>query len=733
MSTSSGFKALFESAQRLSVDPKTMLAMVVLDELGLADMSPEKPIKVLHSELERQSVLTSGEKQQSPFSVVALSNWVVDAAQVNRGILILRTQADKNDLLKSAEQLANALIAKFAKESERDRILRLLKESLESVVSTYQELDKREEMGGGHFFSMRDFFFCIKNFVCSVFESFNRLGDVRDVRISQYLLIQSAIRNFGGHEKARKMVRKTMAVNLEMNSNVIPVTSPLELIVSNIQDSSKELSIHIARHLMILNRSLIGLQLLNRHVKNRLDDGTNWNVLFGSCFPGDLQVTAVTRKLRQVEQAIRAGGVLILCHADQLFESLYMVLNQQYWAQGEVTMTQIALGPSIRAIALPNGPFRIIALQDTDVALNRELMSPAILSRFEKHELRPSHLLDDTGRTWLNAIESHAVWLAVPEMIKRQKLIYGYHEESFASLALHLQDLGIPMELEEADDLDPYGANTIWMRAANPVAMIKLERDFGIHHPELQDFCRRYRHNFILESIDDAIRNIKSTRMVLMTNTLRHLEITLADSFTVQLFDVQTELELIRLLDSIDDEDLADPNFCLIVQYDAVTGPIEQFQLAKYEVEQRFEKTKCQVVFVVHVDPRPINMHWVFSFGDGWDYCFVDEVVHSGTADQHQIPLRELVQSPADQPVSSFIEKMSNESFKSLLLEMLGPVLQTSLASLRSSLGQFYSGVRTALGLLGNGRLIELLKGKKYYLIDYTFLFDFTFFQQSVC
>ena len=75
---------------------------------------------------------------------------------------------------------------------------------------------------------------------------------------------------------------------------------------------------------------------------------------------------AVTRKLRQVEQAIRAGGVLILCHADQLFESLYMVLNQQYWAQGDVTMTDIALGPSNRSIALPDGPFRIIALQVTN-------------------------------------------------------------------------------------------------------------------------------------------------------------------------------------------------------------------------------------------------------------------------------------------------------------------------------------------------------------------------------
>jgi hypothetical protein len=62
MSTSSGFKALFEAAQRLSVEPKTMLALMVLDELGLANISPEK--LMLH-ELERQSSQTSGEKQQS--------------------------------------------------------------------------------------------------------------------------------------------------------------------------------------------------------------------------------------------------------------------------------------------------------------------------------------------------------------------------------------------------------------------------------------------------------------------------------------------------------------------------------------------------------------------------------------------------------------------------------------------------------------------------------------------
>ena len=180
---------------------------------------------------------------------------------------------------------------------------------------------------------MRDFFFCVKNFVCSVFQA---------NQISEHRAIQSAIRNFGGHEKAQQFVLETMADNLGRSPMVTPVAvgSPLDLVVGNILDSSKPLAVHIARHLMILNRSLIGLQLLNRHARRELDRGTGeenrttWTVLFGSCFPGDFQLTAVTRKLRQVEQAIRAGGVLILCHADQLFESLYMVLNQQYWTQG---------------------------------------------------------------------------------------------------------------------------------------------------------------------------------------------------------------------------------------------------------------------------------------------------------------------------------------------------------------------------------------------------------------
>ena len=258
----------------------------------MADLSPEKPIKVLHSELERKATLTSGEQQLSPYSVVALSNWVVDAAQVNRGILILRKQAEKEDLVESAVELARSLIAKYSlNESGAKSMERSLTKYLESIVDIYEELDQKENIGGGYFFSMRDFFYCVKSFVCSVFESAQTgTFDHRNLRITDDFLIRSTVRNLGGHEQAQKIVRKCLSECLETEEAAITIASPLDLIVQNIRDSSKEMSVHIARHLMILNRSMIGLQLLNRHVRDRLDKGLGWTVLFGSCFPGDLQV-----------------------------------------------------------------------------------------------------------------------------------------------------------------------------------------------------------------------------------------------------------------------------------------------------------------------------------------------------------------------------------------------------------------------------------------------------------
>lgn len=68
---------------------------------------------------------------------------------------------------------------------------------------------------------------------------------------------------------------------------------------------------------------------------------------------------------------------------------------------------------------------------------------------FEKHELRLSHLLDNASRHWLNLIKTHSVWFQVPETIRRQILLIGYHQESLPLLALCQQDCGSAMEMNQ--------------------------------------------------------------------------------------------------------------------------------------------------------------------------------------------------------------------------------------------------------------------------------------------
>jgi len=155
--------------------------------------------------------------------------------------------------------------------------------------------------------------------------------------------------------------------------------------------------------------------------------------------------------------------------------------------------------------------------------------------------------------------------------------------------------------------------NAVWMRALNPMAMIKLERD-SRHNPEVLEFCRLYRRDYILEGIDGVMSNVKSNRVIIMTSSLRHLEVlpcgaTPDSHVLIRLFDIQTELELNTLLESVQAKHTKDKHFCLVVQYDATTGPIEQFQLTKYEIDTRLNEAECQVIFIVHVDPRPVRMH----------------------------------------------------------------------------------------------------------------------------
>lgn len=55
------------------------LTLVILEEIGLAEISPHNPLKVLHELLEPPQV-----------AAIGISNWALDASKANRGICLLR-------------------------------------------------------------------------------------------------------------------------------------------------------------------------------------------------------------------------------------------------------------------------------------------------------------------------------------------------------------------------------------------------------------------------------------------------------------------------------------------------------------------------------------------------------------------------------------------------------------------------------------------------------------------
>ena len=55
-----------------------LIAVVFLDEIGLAEESPNRPLKVLHQLLEKPQV-----------GFIGLSNWTLDSAKLNRMIVSL--------------------------------------------------------------------------------------------------------------------------------------------------------------------------------------------------------------------------------------------------------------------------------------------------------------------------------------------------------------------------------------------------------------------------------------------------------------------------------------------------------------------------------------------------------------------------------------------------------------------------------------------------------------------
>ena len=110
LSTAEGIIGTFNQCSRFQEEKNLdqFTSVVVLDEVGLAEDSPRMPLKALHPLLEdgtdgSEELMLEGDQLKSKrVAFIGISNWSLDPAKMNRGIMLCRGQPDLQELVSTA-------------------------------------------------------------------------------------------------------------------------------------------------------------------------------------------------------------------------------------------------------------------------------------------------------------------------------------------------------------------------------------------------------------------------------------------------------------------------------------------------------------------------------------------------------------------------------------------------------------------------------------------------------
>jgi hypothetical protein len=232
-STSKGIKFIFDKARKIIENNKSnLISLIYFDEMGLAEISNNNPLKVLHSELEY-------DEHENKIAFIGISNWALDASKMNRGIFLSIPEPDEKDLKITAKTIA---------ESYDNSLIINYKDIFENLAISYQkyliEIEKNYS-NYKNFHGLRDFYYLIKQTSKNIL---NENGI--DENLAKNKAISSIERNFGGLDFSAFEFKKIFTKGNEQinkNYNIIPH------IINNIQEIEECQPISV-RYLMIITK-----------------------------------------------------------------------------------------------------------------------------------------------------------------------------------------------------------------------------------------------------------------------------------------------------------------------------------------------------------------------------------------------------------------------------------------------------------------------------------------------
>ena len=435
-STSKGVKSVFQRARNILKNVKKqrnnlkdneinekkiqeVISMIYFDEMGLAEHSPNNPLKVIHSELEYD--LNEGDKK---VAFVGISNWALDASKMNRGLFLSIPDPEREDAKYTSYTIGESYDSTLA------NTYKSVYESLGDIYYDYKHyLLEQFSNGLEEFHGNRDFYHMAKNVARNIVkENTNALSQNQ----KNFIIKKSIERNFAGlvfensKETSLKRIKKYYRY-FDDNVEIEDRYDVKDIIGQNIEDLK-------SRYLLVISKPSISEFLLTSILKEK---NKEYNYYKGSPYEEDKKSEEyILKMLNKIQLNMEQEKVLILNNLESVYPALYDLFNQNFNQIGKKNFARIALGYTTNAYSLVNDKFRCIVNVDDDKIKKEE---PPFLNRFEKHIISFENLLNEK---YLN--KSKEIYNILLELTQNND-----PENAFLGINYNLKEIFINLDKEE--------------------------------------------------------------------------------------------------------------------------------------------------------------------------------------------------------------------------------------------------------------------------------------------
>ncbi|EAR87834.2 AAA domain, dynein subfamily protein (macronuclear) [Tetrahymena thermophila SB210] len=397
-STSERIQEVFENAMQKQnkiieqKQSKKYLSLVQIEEIGLAEISPHNPLKVLHSVLEKPKI-----------SVACISNWPLDQSKMNRMLAVYRLNINENELNETIQCIQIQMIENQKDVFVKERLKKnALSEQTMGVISKiylkYLELLKKIESGKyEQFHGLRDFYsmaklICYKQifiFQKDLFDDNNK-NMVNSNQLIERIIISFA-RHFSGLKVSKQLIRQaveTIYPQTQKFNAFQNMLSDLNLIDENLNENTDH---YLSRNLMIITENP---QFATDYISRRLTALKRpYKLLLGGDFSQDQSTENSYSIINQIISCVESGIAVVLQNLDNIYQSLYELLNQNFRELNGKPYCKISFGADSSNIQIGKG-FKLILIQQMS-QIHR--MDGPLLNRFEKHMFDEGMTLDQKG------------------------------------------------------------------------------------------------------------------------------------------------------------------------------------------------------------------------------------------------------------------------------------------------------------------------------------------------